>query len=191
MNAVIAVLLLQLLIPAAEGVSMQYTVQMLPAKIALALPGFAATLPGGESAFASRDLAIGKDGPSRYRFGVADRRADPAMPLTGRFMQSVDGDGTLAAIDPPVSIAPTDLVVEGDVARAILVALAARSSSHDSVPLANIGWRFSEDSVTVMFVPARSEHEAAIIGGVTSLGVEKHYEVSRKDLKVIRTTLAR
>ena len=168
---------------------MQYTVQMLPAKVAGALPEFTAKLPDGEATFASKDLIYGKDRSGKYLFGIAERRADPATPLQRKYLFSVDDEGALHATG--ADTAAGEQIVDGIAARAVLVALAAYRNSSNKFPLASIGWRSTDELVTVMFVPARSDNEKAIIGGATSLGTEIHYEISRSELKVIRTTFAR
>jgi hypothetical protein len=170
---------------------MHYVVQLLPAKIASALPVFVRRLPDGESTLAHKDLLIGKDSASKHWFGVAERRKDTGEPLQRQYLFSVDDEGRLVAIDDRASAMASEQVVEGGVARALLVALTAHQDSGSKVPIATVGWRTTDQVVTVMFVPARSTDEGAVIGGATSLGVETHYHVDRGELKVIRTTLAR
>lgn len=170
---------------------MQYVVEMLPARIAGALPVFVAQLPDGESTFVNKDLIVGKDSASKYRFGIAERRKDKSEPLQRRYLFSVDDDGRLAAIGGGASAMANEQIVEGGIVRALLVALTAHRNSTGKVPIATVGWRSTDQVVTVMFIPARSDNEGAVIGGATSLGVETHYHVDRGELKVIRITLAR
>jgi hypothetical protein len=180
-----------ILVPTGEDAAMQYTVQMLPAKIANALPDIVRRLPGGETALVSKDLVFAKDRAGKYRFGIAERPTHPTEPLQRTYLITADDDGTLHAIHADTSAMPGEQVVDGGITRAILVALAAYRDSTSKSPLATIGWRSTDQVVTVMFVPARADNEPPMIGGATSLGVETHYEISRSELKVIRTTFAR
>jgi len=174
-----------------KAVAMQYVVEMLPARIAGALPGFVAQLPDGESTFVYKDLVIGKDSASEYWFGLAERRKDKGEPLQRRYLFSVLDDGRIGAIGGGTPTIVNERIVEGGVLRALLVALTAYRQSGSKVPLATVGWRSTDKVVTVMFVPGRSDNEGAVIGGKTSRGVETHYDVDRGELKVIRVTLAR
>jgi hypothetical protein len=183
--------LLSMIISIAEGAVMQYTVVMLPARVAAALTEFASNTAEGESTFASKDLIIGKDGAGRHAFGLTQSRPDPAMPQQRRYLYFVDNEGALKAMVNEPSVMAAEQVVDGSVVRAVLVALAARRDSGAKDPLATIGWRVIDDTVTVMFVPERADQDGPIIGGATSLGREVHYLVSRAERKVLRTTFAR
>jgi hypothetical protein len=174
-----------------ESVAMQYLVEMLPAKIAGAIPVFVAELSDGESTFISKDLIVGKDSASNYRFGIAERRKEKSEPLQRRYLFSVDNDGKLAAIGVSTSSMANEQIIEGGVLRALLVAMTAYQNSTSKILIASVGWRSTDQIVTVMFIPARSDSEGAVIGGVTSGGRETHYHVDRDNLQVIRMTLAR
>ena len=191
MRRIVAVLLFSFLVADGESVVMRYTVQMLPAKIVSALPGFVAKLPEGELTFASKDLVIGQDVASTYRFGLAVRQSDATASVPRQYLLVVDNDGNLQPIPAAASTVSSEQIVDGQVVRALLVALAAYAQSDKKASLATIGWRSTDEIVTVMFVPGRSDKEEAIVGGATSLGAEINYEVSRRELKLIRVTLAR
>ena len=170
---------------------MQYRIEMYPAKVADALPEFAAKLPAGEATFDTKDLIIGTDPAGKYRFGVAERRPEPTAPLERVYLFSVDNEGRLEPLGADRSPAANEHVIDGGIARAVVVALTTHRRSGSTVPLATIGWRSTDEIVTVMFVPARADNERPIVGAATTLGGELHYHVSRSELTVVKATLAR
>jgi hypothetical protein len=177
---------------AAEG-AMQYTIELYPVYIAKALAEFAKRAPGGESVFVTRDLVIGHNHGSGYRLGVAERRPPDAKdPVEQTYYFEVDDKGALKPIEPPDRGAMrNERIWPGDIVPALLVGFAAHGNSPPNAPGTMVAWRVLDDTVTVMFVPGRTEADGAVVGGTTSLGREIHYHVSRSDRKLIRTTGAR
>ena len=174
-----------------EVFAVDYRVELLPVKVAEALPTLIGKLPSGESTFASHDLMIGKDAAATYLLAVAERVKEPGQPIRVAYVHVVDKTGGLIVGSNDALASSTQSIVEGGVLRAVLVGMDSHRNAASKTPLESIGWRSSEKIVTVMFVPSRVKGEEAVIGGATSLGKEIHYHVDRETLTVVRTTFAR
>lgn len=174
-----------------EVFAVDYRVELLPVKVAEALPAFIGKLPAGESTFASHDLMIGRDAAAAYLLAVAERANEAGQPIRVAYVHIVEKTGGLVVGSNDALASSKQSMVEGGVLRAVLVGMDSYRNAASKTPLDSIGWRSTDKIVTVMFVPARVKGEEAVIGGATSLGKEIHYHVDRETLKVVRTSFAR
>jgi hypothetical protein len=175
-----------------------YYAEDLPGEVAAALPSFVSGVIGSPAALSGSELVVALDEGERWYFGLAPAGTSaPDVPRAAFSAVVRSGVAVPTRIPDPVSLKLVR-VVPGEVARAIVVGIVEHVKANPGAAFATVGWRISDAGVVVMLAPPPEPGEERgkrrrerVVGGETSLGVERHYHVDTNSFAVTRVTGAR